>query len=321
MIILFTGRPGSGKTYRAVEALLSDKHTGKYFIFHNIDSLKESLIEDGTFIKNFTTIPDFLTFAKQQEISEWVKSQYSRSMLIIIDEAQDYFQKRTQDHQKWLSWHRHMGQDIWLITQNKERLDKDYIHLAEYECRAKRGIATKQFIYQFSVGGEVFKTDRIPIKRSVFAAYKSFQVAEQERKRIPLFYYAAALLVVALSSVVYLIAYGIPGTFGKDDVAHASIDKNRMNKLPKKLPVGKNKSSSSTKIEPPKPTGKFHDYSYAGVVGGRVLLQNTNDGRIVPLEEVQENYVLLKADGHRVMFGFDKSKIANITRNPDRSLL
>jgi len=63
MIKLFTGIPGCGKTYRAVYEL--QKESSKYYVFHNIDSLKMERFENGQFIKDFSKLDqDFISFSR-----------------------------------------------------------------------------------------------------------------------------------------------------------------------------------------------------------------------------------------------------------------
>ena len=147
---MYTGKPGSGKSYRVVYQLLRD--SGRYYVFHNIAGLREAMIEDGQYIQRWDDIPQFFSKTKQEEICKWVKEKYNRSTLIVIDEAQCWFGERNAEYRAWLSWHRHLGQDIWLVCQHYKMLHSDYYNLADYECRGKRGIATGQFVYQYSVG-------------------------------------------------------------------------------------------------------------------------------------------------------------------------
>lgn len=111
-IAVYTGKPGSGKTYRVVKELLEDE--GRYYVFHNIDGLKESLIEGGRYIQNWTSIENFFTKEKQEEISSWARSEYNRSVLVIVDEAQTWFGDRSAKIKAWLTQHRKLGQDIML---------------------------------------------------------------------------------------------------------------------------------------------------------------------------------------------------------------
>ena len=41
MIIMYTGKPGGGKTYKAVDDILKLETQKKYVIIHNIDGLKK----------------------------------------------------------------------------------------------------------------------------------------------------------------------------------------------------------------------------------------------------------------------------------------
>ena len=114
MIELITGKPGSGKTYLAVMRLL-EVPVGKYVIYTNIKGLKPEKFAEPSMVK---TIPEedasWFTKEKQVEWSEAVREKYGRPMLVVIDEAQMIFGEKNQGYKGWLSWHRHLGQDIWL---------------------------------------------------------------------------------------------------------------------------------------------------------------------------------------------------------------
>lgn len=289
VIVLYTGRPGAGKTYRVVYNLLN-LEPGKYFIFHNIDGLKQVLIEDGKYIQDWREVDQFFTDAKQKQICAKVAEDYKRSVLVIVDEAQNWFGERSAGLKKWLSWHRHNGQDIWLIAQHNKMIHSDYYHLVEYECRAKRGTITKQMLYQYSVGGETWKTDRVKTSQAVFAAYRSFDGIEVQKKRSPMLLYAGAGIVFTIvMSFITMQSLG------------AGIEKSSkatQPKVEKPLNVAsavKQKKGKEEKIEVPcDPLEKF---GYAGVLNGEILMQDLEKGGIVPLSVVVPRCLVRETTG------------------------
>jgi hypothetical protein len=58
MIKLLTGRPGCGKSYRAVHDYMIEKD--KYYLFHNIDELKSDQIDEGKYIRDFEHLEGIL---------------------------------------------------------------------------------------------------------------------------------------------------------------------------------------------------------------------------------------------------------------------
>ncbi len=282
-ITLFTGKPGSGKSYRVVTKLLAECH--KYYIFHNIDGLKHDFFADGQYIKRWDDIPGFLTLEKQKEICLFVQSQYKRPVLVVIDEANlNGFGTRNSVLLDWISYHRHLGQDVYLITQSANSINRDFVDRCQFEIRAVRGIATKQFIYRYMVGDESFKTDRIAVNKAMFSAYESFKVEGQKESRSPVLFYAVTCVIVALSLGFYQIAFGLPHLFGSGrkpaPVAAAAP-------VPRVIPV------KHVVEAPSSPFKSLDGYSFSGVIGQTVYLQRINGGSVVPLSDLLPTYSIL----------------------------
>ena len=291
-IVVYTGKPGSGKTYRVVKELLED--SGRYYVFHNIDGLKESLIEGGRFIQSWRDVPDFFTKAKQEEVSNWAREKHGRSVLVIVDEAQMIFGDKNAELKGWLSWHRHLGQDIKLIAQHFKMIHQDYYNLADYEIRGKRGFVTSQMVYQWSVNGEVFKTDRIPVNKAVFAAYQSFVGGEVNKGRSKMLLYAAAGVVLAVGLGFYTITWGLSNTFTKGQPKGKKTQAAQVENRPS---AGSDRAGSRPA---PAPVDQFLEdmklYSFAGIVGGRVMLQDVRTLAMVSLSDLTE-YRLIESSG------------------------
>lgn len=310
-IVLYTGKPGAGKTYRVVHELLRD--AGRYYVFHNIDGLKESMIEEGRFIQSWVDIANFMTRKKQEEICEWVRREHNRSVLVIIDEAQMFMSDRNNEIKAWLSWHRHLGQDIKLVCQHYKMINSDLYNLCDYEIRGKRGFMTGKMIYQWGVNGETFKTDRIGVNKATFAAYKSFVGGEVSKGRSKMLYYALGACVLAFCMGVYVIAYGLPATFTK---AGSSGEKKKAQAVtaPARRDVKK----------PPKPvipTDPFLDQvkqlSFAGVLGGRVLVQDVGSLIVSPLSDFMD-YKLVECDGASALVMTKEKGLLRIRVRPAR---
>ncbi|WP_096892983.1 zonular occludens toxin domain-containing protein [Candidatus Scalindua japonica] len=78
--------------------------------------------------------------------------------------------------------HRHLGCDIYLITQDVRCLARELQQLAEYVIKAVRGSNSigKSFTYKFYSGDECFKTKRIKQDQKVFGMYRSMIIGEGE---------------------------------------------------------------------------------------------------------------------------------------------
>lgn len=292
-IVVYTGKPGAGKSYRVVHELLRDE--GRYYVFHNIDGLKEVLIEEGRYIEDWRTIDGFLTKSKQESLSCAVRERYGRSMLVIVDEAQMIMADKNSEIKAWLSWHRHLGQDVKIICQHYKMIASDLYNLADYEIRGKRGFVTNQFVYQWCVNGEVFKTDRLKKSKATFAAYKSFVGAEVTKGRSRLLALGIGGCVIAMAMGIYTIGWGLPTTFSNQE------------KKKGKVMAGKEVSERGKKKEAENGREKTDDrrlvdvlakYSYAGYVGGEVMVQDLNDLGIRPLSGMT-SYQVIEVNGRR----------------------
>lgn len=275
MIELITGKPGSGKTYLAVQRLL-ELPVGKYVIWHNIAGLKPEVFPEPHMIKEIPAdLKAWGTKENQIEYADACKEKYGRPMLVVIDEAQMVFGEKNADLKAWLSWHRHLGQDIWLIAQHAKMLHQDYVVLAEYEVRAVKSMILNMLVYQFRVGGETFKTARRRKDTRVFQAYRSFDHGEVSKRGFNLLYWSIALGVLALGGFAW-VQYGF---FSKAEVAVSSVGKGlRGDVLRRDEVVSKGRAVEAVDI--------WEELSYAGVVGNKVLIQRVKGGKLLDLGDV-----------------------------------
>lgn len=304
MIELITGKPGAGKTYLCVMRLM-ELPVGKYVIYTNIDGLRSDAFPEPNMVKAIPEdIPIWCTKEKMIKWSDAVKEKYGRSMLIVIDEAQMWFGERNTELKGWLSWHRHLGQDIWLIAQHSRMIHLDYVNLCEYEIRAMKNTIFNMFIYQYRIGGESFKTVRKKRDRKVFDAYRSFDLKEEKKKGSNLVYYCVGFGVTGL--LVFIL--GVRWFAGK---AEAS-------KLPTPRQVERTvskKHAPEPKVE--EPVDPWETIAYAGVVGDRVLVQRISGGGLCDLGEVvHERYGVLNASGRRCELVVAGGKKRVLVRKP-----
>lgn len=286
MIELITGKPGSGKTYLAVQRML-ELPVGKYVIWSNIAGLNVDSFPEPSMFKQ---IPDDIRHWCQKETqieyAEACREKYGRPMLVVIDEAQMVFSEKDSGLKGWLSWHRHLGQDIWLIAQHNRMLHQDYVNLAEYEIRALKSSLLNMLVYQYRMGGEAFKTMRRRRDRRVFEAYRSFDQSEVAKASFKLYYWGLAALILVILSVLFFNNRFAAATVG--------VDRNR-----EKL-VG---PGSSEKVKSVSPAGvkmaapvvdKWETLSFAGVLGNKVLVQ-CSKGLVDLGDAVEAKYLMLEA--------------------------
>ena len=268
MIKLFTGIPGCGKTYRAVYEL--KKECSKYYVFHNIDQLKEGAFEDGKFIKNFTELEqDFLSFFSvdnQSKICAEVDEKYKRKVLIIIDECQNHMGRVNQSFMSWLSYHRHLGQDVWLITQNKYNIAREYNNLVEVEVQGKRGFVFDSFIYSWFAAGERFKTDKLPKDKEIFDLYCSFNVEETGKKKSNIFKFMVGMGATAVVLALLFFFYFMPKMYSDKSIKAATGSKG------KEGVMGADKGTES--LKPVSVDSEAKTYFYVGSLLGRAMVSD-----------------------------------------------
>ena len=191
MIILYTGKPGSGKSYKLVHDMLLKENQARYYMYHNIDGLDESVFDNPEMVKDWRSFhtdgfneEEIFTEEFQAEISKQVQEKYGRQSLWIIDEAYRWFDYAKKERKSWLSYHRHYGQDIWLCSQDATQIHPHYRKMVEYEFRAKQGFMFHlpgYFLYEKRANGGRFGFTRAKKKKEIFDAYKSFEVASKRR--------------------------------------------------------------------------------------------------------------------------------------------
>ncbi|MBT7592164.1 MAG: hypothetical protein HN561_13990 [Candidatus Scalindua sp.] len=188
------GKIGSGKTYYAVHHVLTDKFewndtTDEFtlkdtripmMIYSNIRNMKlggdlEEEIKTAGGLRKFFHIDFQRNFCR------------GRNVIYIIDEAQtgQYFHRKFYDVDvlEFFQKQRHVGADVYLITQDIRCLAREFQNLAEYEIRAVRRSHSfgKKFTYKIYSGDECTKTKRIPKLQRVFKMYTSMEIEEGEK--------------------------------------------------------------------------------------------------------------------------------------------
>lgn len=145
MIYLYTGTPGSGKSYHQIEEIFNYLAKGK-FVISNFPLKftkrheKKQIPSRHLFLKN-----DEITVEKLVQLSQEKKFYTSESnCLICIDEAGIKFNSRSfnsKDRMQWIeffSQHRKLGYDIILVAQTDRMIDRQIRTLAEYEIKHRK---------------------------------------------------------------------------------------------------------------------------------------------------------------------------------------
>jgi hypothetical protein len=173
-------------------------------------------------------VAEFFSYSYQEKYKEG-KSQ----IVYVIDEAQVFFRKgqekalKEKEVYRYFEYHRHWGQDIYLVTQNIKKLPSDIVYLPEYTITAVPRVRSlgPGFRYHWMASGERIKTEVRRADQAVFALYKSMDVAEQEKIKNPVL--KAVGLALAGSAVILFYGYSyVTDRFGGKDqtVAESTPD-------------------------------------------------------------------------------------------------
>ena len=224
-IRLITGGLGSGKTYLAVHHIVetyyeADKANGGYrkkekfkdvALISNIDelALPGVLDLDQVLKKSGMPINKFFTVDYQKKVSEKYKQ-----VVYLIDECQRYFGRKFYDQDVffYFEYSRHLGHDIWLISQDRYRLSKEIASLAEFEIRAvKRSLSIGgELKYNKLMDGEIVGRKGLMPKKDIYGLYKSMMAEEVEKKNNPIIKYIAVpiVLLFVTGSLFYWVFWG-----------------------------------------------------------------------------------------------------------------
>lgn len=140
-IILYSGTPGSGKSYHAVRDIL-DYNRKKKYVVSNFDV-------DSSFLKNKEIF--FYVDNSSLTVSYLVNLSYKKfdrnkenQCLLVIDEAQIRFNSRLygeKDRMEWIkffSQHRKLGYQVILVSQSDRMIDRQIRTLIEYEVKHRK---------------------------------------------------------------------------------------------------------------------------------------------------------------------------------------
>jgi len=210
---IIEGVPGSGKTYYAVRHLAKSyfkkEKDGSYVldkpctIITNIDQFKPDHVSLLDEIKKAGGVTKFFAIKYQEEYR-----QGKEKIVYIIDEAQMLFRKRMKgmaDVYSYFEYHRHWGQDIYLVTQNTRKLPGDITLLCEtiiQACPRIRSI-TGEMKYKWMSGGDVLKREAFRPDPGVFDLYKSMDAEETEKIKNPMM--KTVYIVLGITVFVFLL--------------------------------------------------------------------------------------------------------------------
>lgn len=235
-ISYITGIPGSGKSYYAVyqiwynfirEPKKNDKIKFKDYkiCYTNINGFKFDkneklkpldILELKSNLTNLYAL--YQSGANDDELNELALELELNYCLIIIDECHNFFNKKDDEVLIWwLTYHRHLYQDIVLITQDLSLVDKGYKAIAEYFYKALPAavrLFTNSFRYHQFTSYQMYQKDlidkkgtHIPLLPEVFALYKSGDRTSNKSYVRKFIYISLIIMFLAFSGLYFFIDY------------------------------------------------------------------------------------------------------------------
>jgi hypothetical protein len=274
---MITGVPGSGKTYYAVKELLSNYYTdnkdGSYTIAKDlkvISNIENLLLDHLSLEEEIETFIDMMVQdhcresdicdLKEIEETRWnfrndkikyfekdhqekIAARHGR-VVYVIDECQEYFSTKMHRFRyarnvfMWFETHRHLGQDVILITQSSMKVARDIRDLVEYEIRALPKSLSLFGEMKYNEYTNGMKSNALPKsirpKKNIFQLYKSMSMKGSEKS-------GSALKTIFIMMMVGLVLggsflyFGIFKKYGKAEipekpavVINSEVNKNSM---------------------------------------------------------------------------------------------
>jgi zona occludens toxin len=271
MVEFITGVPGSGKTYRGILSLyinfgknkkqIQDKtllFNDVEFALTNINEIKLDKFDDNK-VKNldwdlfFSSLTQLYTMYKAKatdsEIEPIAKELGLYGVLIILDECHNFLDKQNAVLVWWLSYHRHLHQQIYLITQNLALVNSKYKSFSEFFYKARPSslklFRNKMIYFQYTDSRCSQKsksgTVKLPIIKNVFDSYGS-GANQQSQNILKKFVILALGFFLFLFIIIFLIRSYWSSDNKKDN--NKIVDSKIISGIKNQIIVNKNQSNS-----------------------------------------------------------------------------
>lgn len=316
MITLYSGTLGSGKSYKMVAELSRLKDS--YFVIHNIDNLKEGYL--GKFGLDWVKycqdeeieIDVFFSKDYQLKFSKTVFEKYKRPILVIIDEAHEWFDRHVKAFKMWLSYSRHLDQDIWLVAHNSTNIPAVYRSFVGVEYRAKSGAFVAlpyYFFYNRIIGGQRGGYTFERKSQKIFDLYKSKEINNEKKTKVSLM--LPAMIVLAMLGIV--LFFWLPSK-----AMTRNKPKTESKNIQNQNPVVQNQNSSvRPALADPAAESFENKYAFVGVIDKMVVLENRKTGVQAPLSRIIGKWVLVESDRDNSVVLFN-GKVLSTLYNSER---
>jgi zona occludens toxin (predicted ATPase) len=242
MIVAVTGLMGSGKTAGAIKFALDDQ--AKYSkVFTNIQGFeyRSAILDNRWYPIDYNAFfefleseyRDFLTHNDDavlvRNFSSYFEIPKDSIALLIIDECHNFFD-RSKDFLVWfITYHRHLNLDVYMITQNVELLHRSYQKvIQEYRhfLPASRTLLprfkyTVHIAYPYRSDTTLVSTHSLKKDPTVFELYSSGDAVRQSNVLYRYFAYIALGILATFGFFAYMTSSGNSDTSSFS----ASVDK------------------------------------------------------------------------------------------------
>ena len=234
MITYLVGNPGSGKTYYAVFKIY------QLFLFKPQNSFLSKFIKpekQKEYTYCYTNINEFKFYADMSilyalylskvtdaELNERAKELNLSGVFIVLDEAHNFLKAKEDPVLVWwLTYHRHLYQDIYLITQDLSLISNEYKRIAEHFLKAvdsAKRLFKNKFRYILYGSYKMYQKDamqkfHIPYLQEVFNLYHSGQDSSQ-KSFVRKFFYISLFVFIALSIYFYFFLKSLTSDVSED---------------------------------------------------------------------------------------------------------
>ena len=220
-IVLITGTPGAGKTAHMVHMLVTDP------MFKDADGKQRKIF---TNIKELN-IPDMPTIdvssIKEQQpqstdeklsfhdIYQWIQKPENYGSVVIVDEAQDVWPARSNGSQvppnvAWLNTHRHLGVDIFVLTQNPKNIDVNlrglvnkHLHVAKNKLGMRTLLEWKYCANNPLTQAKDAFAKLHKIDEKVLDYYKSAEVHTENKTKVTKWVFVLPIVLLIMPVALY----------------------------------------------------------------------------------------------------------------------
>ena len=285
MITYLVGNPGSGKTYYAVfkiyqlflfkpasgflsKFIKPEKQKEYTYCYTNINEFKFDLCDKfikfdfDKFYADMSILHAlYISKVTDAELNERAKELNLSGVFIVLDEAHNFLKAKEDPVLVWwLTYHRHLYQDIYLITQDLSLISNEYKRIAEHFLKAvdsAKRLFKNKFRYILYGSYKMYQKDvmqkfHIPYLQEVFNLYHSGQGSSQ-KSFVRKFFYISLFVFIALSIYFYFFLKSLSSDVSetRPDLESTGAQLSNLNSNPrpahqtKPTPQDKDKSSQT----------------------------------------------------------------------------